>query len=103
MLLPVVARRLWASGGSVQGAIRGHDRSTHYFPVIEEEEQAFIKPDDSGANQEASGSSRSRLLIEEPSNTSAAEVCPTAGRLKVGETLKLSFEFCILWVRVVSN
>lgn len=98
LLLLVAARRLWASGGSIQGVIRGHDRSTHYLPIVEEEEQAFVKPDDQQGNQEASRSPCSRLLIEEPSNSSGAEQGPLEGRLNVRETLKLSFEFCILWV-----
>lgn len=99
LLLLVAARRLWASGGSIQGALRGHDRSTHYLPVVEEEEeeQAFVKPDDEGGIQEASRSPRSRLLIEEPSNSSGIEASPSEGRLNVRETLRLSFEFCILW------
>lgn len=97
LLLLVAAKRLWATGGSIKGAIRGHDRSTHYLPIVEEEEQAFIKPDDDGGIQEASRSPRSRLLIEEPSKSSGVEGSPSERRLNVRETLKLSFEFCILW------
>ena len=99
LLLLVAARRLWASGGSVQGAISGNDGSVHYVPVIEQDEQAYIKPDDSGASQETNGSPHSRLLIEEPSSSPGVEGSPPEGRLKIRETLKLSFEFCILWVR----
>ncbi|CAD6593779.1 MAG: hypothetical protein ASARMPREDX12_007631 [Alectoria sarmentosa] len=97
LLLPVGAKRLWASGGSIKGAIRGHDRSIHYLPIVEEEQQVSVKPDDEGGVQEVSRSPRSRLLIEEPSNSSAVEENHSEGRLNVRETLKLSFEFCILW------
>lgn len=89
----------------MQGALREHDRSTRYSPIVEEEEQESIKPDDeraTGVTQEANGSPHSRLLIEEPSNRSGVKASPLAGRLKVRETLKLSFEFCILWVGVFS-
>ncbi|CAF9908521.1 hypothetical protein IMSHALPRED_006696 [Imshaugia aleurites] len=96
LLLQVAARRLWASNGSLQGAIRGHG-STHYVPMVEEEEQTFVQPDDEGGIQEASRSPHSRLLIEEPSNSPEVARSPPDGRLKVRETLKLSFEFCILW------
>ncbi|KAF6231575.1 hypothetical protein HO173_010327 [Letharia columbiana] len=102
LLLLVAAKRLWATGGSIKGALRGHDRSTHYLPIVEEEEQAFIKPDDDGGIQEASRSPRSRLLIEEPSKSSGVEGSPSERRLNVRETLKLSFEFCILWVGIIS-
>lgn len=102
LLLPVGAKRLWASGGSIKGAVRGHDRSIHYLPIVEEEQQVSVKPDDEGGVQEVSRSPRSRLLIEEPSNSSAVEENHSEGRLNVRETLKLSFEFCILWVGIVS-
>lgn len=102
MLLLVAAKRLWASRGSIKGAIRGHDRPTHYLPVVEEEEQAFVKPDDEGGIQEASRSPCSRLLIEEPSDSPGSEASSSEGRLNVRETLKLSFEFCILWVGIIS-
>ena len=90
----------------MQGALREHDQSAHYSPIVEEEEQDSIKPDDeraTGVTQEASGSPHSRLLIEEPLNRSGVKASPLAGRLKVRETLKLSFEFCILWVGVLST
>ena len=98
----VAARRLWASSGSLQGAIRGRDPSTHYMPIVEEEDQTFVKPDDEGGIQEASRSPRSRLLIEEPSKSQGVDGSPSEERLNVRETLKLSFEFCILWVGVIS-
>lgn len=97
LLLLVAGRRLWASGGSIKGAVRGQNRSTHYVPVVAEEEQASAKPDDQGGNREASRSPSSRLLIEEPSDSPGAKGSPVEGRLNVRETLKLSFEFCILW------
>ena len=86
----------------MQGAICGYERSVHYLPVVEEEEQPYIKHGDGDAIQEASGSPRSPLLIEEPSKTSRPESSPSEGRLKVRETLKLSFQFCILWVELIS-
>lgn len=82
--------------------MRGHDRSTHYLAIVEEEEQVSVKPDDEGVVQEASRSPRSRLLIEEPSNGSGLEGSLPEGRLNVRETLKLSFEFCILWVGIIT-
>ena len=97
LLLLVAGRRLWASGFSIKGAIRGQNQSTHYVPIVAEEEQIFAKPDDQGGNREASRSPSSRLLIEEPSDSSAVKGSSLEGRLNVRETLKLSFEFCILW------
>ena len=86
----------------MQGTIREHDRPTRYLPIVGEEEQESIKPNDEGATQEASGSPHRRLLIEEPPNTSELEASPSHGHLDVRETLKLSFEFCILWVGLIS-
>ena len=87
----------------MHGAIRGHDRSTRYMPIVREEEHTCIKPDNEEESLEASRSPRGRLLIEEPSSTSETEASPPEGRLKVRETLKLSFEFCILWVGAYPN
>ena len=82
----------------MQGTIRGYDQSTRYSPIVGEEEPEVIKPDDDVATQGASGSPHQRLLIEEPSSISGVQASPSDGRLKVRETLRLSFEFCILWV-----
>ena len=102
LLLLVAIRRLWSSGASAQRAVCGHDRSVHYLPVVEEEEQAYIKHGDGEATQEASGSPCSPFLIEELSKNSGLEPNSSEGRLEVRETLKLSFEFCILWVGITS-
>ena len=102
LLLLVAVRRLCPSGAFAQRAICGHDRSVHYLPVVEEEEQVYIKHGDGETTQEASGSPRSPLLIEELSKSSRLEPSPPEGHLEVRETLKLSFEFCILWVRITS-
>ena len=82
--------------------MRGTSReyATCYLPVAGEEEQDAIKPDDDGATQGASGSPHERLLIEEPSSIAGVQASPADGRLKVRETLRLSFEFCILWVGI---
>jgi len=92
-------RRLWASGGSIQGAIRGQGHSALYAPVSDdEEEQVPLKPDSEERIGASSPSPRSRLLIEEPLKTPGIADGTVRGRLSVGETAWLSFEFCILWV-----
>ncbi len=97
LLLLVAARRLWASGGSIPGAIRGPDDSTKYRPIAEEEGQSFVKPNEEQRAGTASRSPRSRLLIEEPMSESETTSSSTEGRLNFRETARLSFEFCILW------
>lgn len=81
----------------MHGTISEH-RSTHYLPIVGEEEQEAITPNDDEATQGANRSPRTRLLIEEPSKISEVQATASDGRLKVRETLRLSFEFCILWV-----
>ncbi len=98
LLLLVGIRRLWASGGSIQGAIRGQVHLALYSPISEDEEQATLKPDSEEGTEALSRSPRTRLLIEEPLNTSGTADGTLERRLYVGETAKLSFEFCILWV-----
>lgn len=99
LLLLVAARRIWASGGSIKGAIRGQDQTGHYLPLVGEEGQALVKPRESDGidGDNASRSPRSQLLIEEPLYSEVLEGA-SEGPLKVRETLRLSFEFCILWV-----
>ena len=87
----------------MQGTPREYDQSTHYSPILGEEEPEATKPDDDVATQGASGSPHQRLLIEEPSSISGVQASPSDGRLKVRETLRLSFEFCILWVGSISS
>ena len=82
----------------MQGTAREYDQSTRYSPVVGEEEPEAIKPDDDVATQGTSGSPHQRLLIEEPSSIPGVQASSSLGRLKVRETLRLSFEFCILWV-----
>lgn len=95
----VGAKRLWASRGSIQGAIRGQVDSDLYSPIsVVEEEQAPLKPDSEEGIGASSRSPRSRLLMEEPSSTSGTADGTLERRLYVGETARLSFEFCILWV-----
>lgn len=84
----------------MHGTISEH-RSTHYLPLVEEEEPEAITPNDDGATQRASGSPRTRLLIEEPSTISEVQATASDGRLNIRETLRLSFEFCILWVGII--
>lgn len=101
LLLLVGARRLRASGGSIRGAIRGQGPATLYLPISEvEDEQAPLKPDNEEGNGTSSQSPQNRLLIEEPLNMSGTIDGTIEGRLDIRETAWLSFEFCILWVRI---
>ncbi|KAL2048100.1 hypothetical protein N7G274_000011 [Stereocaulon virgatum] len=98
LLLPIVAKSLWASRGSIRGAIRQQNQSTSYAPIIEDENQAFLKPNGEEGNTHPAGRSpRHRLQIEEPMTKSATAEGHAEGRLSVRETAWLSFEFCILW------
>ena len=100
LLLPVAARRLWASGGSIRGAIRGSKPITLYAPLAEGEDDARpLKLVDEEDLPPAIGSPRSRLLVEEPIASSTSTVGPAIDRLDTRQTAWLSFEFCILWVR----
>lgn len=98
LLILVGLKRLWASGGSISGAIRGESRSTLYSPIFEDEQEAFVKPVDEGDSRAENRSPRSRLLIEDPVCGSIASEGTKEARLNVRETAWLSFEFCILWV-----
>ena len=98
LLILVVAKRLWASGGSIRGAIRGHNHATLYSAISEDEHEAFVKPNDEEGVQGVSRSPRSQLLVEEPMSRSGTTAGITEARLNVRETAWLSFEFCILWV-----
>lgn len=98
LLLPVVAKRLWASRGSIRGAVQQQNQSTKYAPIVEDENQAFLKPDDEGGGHPAGRSSCHRFLIEEPMINPATAEGHAEGRLNIRETAWLSFEFCILWV-----
>lgn len=101
LLLLVGLRRLWESGGSIQGAIRGGSQSTGYSPIsVDDGEQTLLKPDNVEGNDASSRSPRSRLLIEEPLSNSGTSEGTFERRISVRETAWLSFEFCILWVRI---
>lgn len=83
----------------MRGAIRQQNQSTNYAPIVEDENQAFLKPDEEDGDTHLAGRSpRHRLQIEEPMTKSATAEGHAEGRLSVRETAWLSFEFCILWV-----
>ena len=96
LLVLVAVKRLWASGGSVQGAIRGQKQASNYAPIAEDEVQTSLKPDGELDARSPSRSPQSRLLIEEPTE-SATSLSSIEGRLNIQETLKLSLEFFMLW------
>ena len=89
-LVLVAVKRLWASGGSIQRALR-HDRATaEYAPIIGEEDLA--KPDDEAGSQQSR-----RLLVDDHLASSGPVKEIVTDRLNLRETVWLSFEFCILW------
>ncbi|KAL9101154.1 MAG: hypothetical protein Q9163_003556 [Psora crenata] len=94
-LLLVAARRLWASSGSIRGAVKGQDRSIAYQPLTDQEEQHTAKPD--GADSETSSRSPRNRLVVDDSMTSSGSDGGAADRLNIRETAWLSFEFCLLW------
>lgn len=94
-LVIVAARRLWASGGSIRGAIKGGTPSTAYTPIAEEEDQQSLKPSAGAAS--TSQSPQSRLLVDDSMTSAGSGESIAADRLNVRETAWLGFEFCILW------
>ena len=88
----VAARRLWASGGSIQGAFRDQGASTKYAPIVENEDREMAKPDEEGGTQQTS-----RLLVDDHLANSGTTDNTAADRLSIRETAWLSFEFCLLW------
>ena len=98
LLVLVAAKRLWASGGSLQGAIHDQGQTTLYSPVSEGEHEAFVKPDDELEAHGTDRSQRNLLFLEDSINRTGSleEIVET--RLNIRETAWLSFEFCILWV-----
>ena len=89
-LVFVAARRLWASGGSIQRAFQYEAATTAYAPIVEDEEMA--KPDEEVVAQETN-----RLSIDDHMTSSGPLKEVIADRLTLRETAWLSFEFCILW------
>ena len=76
----------------------GQGRATKYQPLVEDEDQDFMKPDDEDGTQPAGRSPRSRLMIQEPMTNPAMTAGSVDRPLDIRETAWLSFEFCILWV-----
>lgn len=98
LLILVGVKRLWASGGSIEGAIRGRGQSTLYAPIAEDEHESHAKPNDDEGMRGGNRSPCSRLLIEEPMSGSRTTESTMEVTLSVREVAWLSFEFCILWV-----
>ena len=98
-LVVVAARRLWASGGSIRGALRDEKASSAYAPIVEDEEPGTSKPveDPEDDEQTITPSSQSHLLVEESVNNPELHANPGVGRLNIRETMWLSFEFFMLW------
>ena len=92
----MAARRLWASGGSLRGALKNQNQFSAYQPITDDEEESLAKPD--GEDIEISSQSPHRRFNVDDSMTSAASATSvTTDRLDVRETAWLSFEFCLLW------
>lgn len=89
-LIPVIVRRLRASGGSLRGALRNEGAATDYAPIVEDEEPG--KPDEEIGPQQSH-----RLLVDDHLASSGPGKDITANRLSLRQTARLSFEFCILW------
>ena len=101
----IIVRQLYADNGSIIRVWQGRNQCSNYAPINGEEEQAFLKPDDSdevlrGRIRE----SREGLLDSQQVGSEvlgSARTEAVSGVLDVRETAKLSLEFCILWVRQI--
>lgn len=89
-LVPVVVKRLWASGGSIKGALRDEGTAADYTPIVGDEELA--KPDEEAVSQQSR-----QLLVDDTLVNSGLTKETATDRLNLRDTAWLSFEFCILW------
>ncbi|MCJ1256112.1 hypothetical protein MMC24_003932 [Lignoscripta atroalba] len=101
-LVFILVQRLWACNGSITRLFRGERGSSRDKPSAEEENEAFLKPDNhSNDNRRRTPSPSNSLLLDDRlTHTGEIQNGPvnaSEGALNVWETSKLSLEFCILW------
>ena len=92
----MAARRLFASRGSIRGAIKGQDQPVAYQPIVDDDEGPSLKPHGQSV-ENGLPSPQGRLIIDDSMASLGSKESTVVDRLNVRETAWLSFEFCILW------
>ncbi len=105
--IPIALKRLYENyKAGVKGGIKSLYRgpSNHYKEAEGEEIQSlYRKPDDDEAGIRQHRSPSSQLLLDDPLSSSQTLVADPEGVLDDWETAKLSLEFCVLWVNILSQ